>query len=942
MIKKYSILLILFCLNSAYPAYQAHLRTIDEIKRLALQGKIGEVSEANATLESSSSLVLDLYNTINHALHYGQDTFSEHAKDEWRKIINRLLVKARFYQANPTKFTDFEPIDKAILNSLFACTGAIEPSGVDNRVFTKINEIKHLITTTPLAARNALIDIILSIYKDQPTQLEKSFGYHYTAASPRDKDSGAYKWDDATFKNWVWVKFSPPIVGTVKRPYTQLQSMQFFQDLLINEKLHPGYYVLYHAAGNESIGVQLFNCALAKLLQAKGASFSPRIYIKRDIGEQVVANGPFVIRNVDDVVNYMNRTSKFDTVEPVAKHLVSSSFSLFNHDVAYPSNVNALKFYTENTQYNVTGILKSVSETLTAFTTDAAVLASVPAAAPAGAPVSSYAAIICDKFERRQINGHGLQQPAYPKFSTLIQFFIKKNIVDSVVYFGGLSGARLSNKSGNNKIAEVLEAFLGPDVLTYYRDLHYAQATIRDCEYSKNMQGKIAVTSEAFFKGVGDNSIQLVIHNQAPQEFVVNDDLKFCFEQRLAEDFPKMLDSPTPSMQALFAHQFQGMVKPGGKQVQGFRVGSAVGTAAEGGILTDAYEYPTLMVDAAAIAPMQSPSEILATTPSITSTQLKDKLIAMLKPQQISEVAKQNIFVKEFLEVLIRQQKTPVAKNFMIGLMQEIFDDPESRLTSPEAKSLNVVELITALAAPTDDSLAEWGTELLKQVVDVLANKNTHMQVLRRVANDFERGQEFSMLRCIAFSFLLSKDPAYRQYVLNAFVPLLTGDPFYAHKVWCLASLSHYMNIFIQLQKGYISAIQNELRSVPPGTPAQQQQAQQKFKELHEKKQRLKAPKPSDNKEMLIEQIGGLEREVADITCKNVFKHLQLTKNLEMLNAQLLACEACYREFTTRESAYKASPEYASATAALKHKNKLKDYVSIGNFMNFINANITR
>jgi len=213
---------------------------------------------------------------------------------------------------------------------------------------------------------------------------------------------------------------------------------------------------------------------------------------------------------------------------------------------------------------------------------------------------------------------------------------------------------------------------------------------------------------------------------------------------------------------------------------------------------------------------------------------------------------------------------------------------------------------------------------------------------LRRVANDFERGQEFSMLRCVAFSFLLSKDPAYRQYVLNAFVPLLIGDPFYAHKVWCLASLSHYMNIFIQVQKGYISAIQNEHRSLPPVTPAQQQQAQQKFKELHEKKQRLKAPKPSDNKEMLLEQIGGLEREVADITCKNVFKHLQLTKNLEMLNAQLLACETCYREFSTREYAYKASPEYASATAALKQKNKLKDYVGIGNFMNFINANITR
>ncbi len=818
---------------------------------------VEELQAGDITLESVAFILLDLYNVINHAFHYGHTNFDEDDIRKWRLGIKKLTHRAELYQNKKAAhgLTAMPAADLQIIDAVFAFTPAL----AKGRNFTQISILKNLyIGKTCAQTRLEFINIILRLFKDQVTQIEKSLEYHYDPMGglAREKNAdGTYKWTSNSFKAWLNQKFS---TGT----YNPDESLQLFQDFLINEKLHPGYCVFYHAAGLESAGFQFFNNSFARLLNAKGGSFNPRSHVVRDIGVQIAGASPGTlgIRNVSDVISHMDGTGQGDTGEPVAKHLISSSYSFFIN-----SHLTAQRFYKDNAQYNSVGILRAIGETVAAFTTDQSLLDETSFRQNIDDQRGKYGDLLKDKFRDRDIDGHwGTQQKGYPSFSSLIQFFIKRNCVDDVVYFGGSSGARNRNSTGNSKIGEVIDAFLGiVPGKTYLQSIVSLSASVKDGEDLLAPQGKIAVTCEAFLNGINQGDIHLVFHGQRNAEFVAIDDLKSCVEAQVREDFLRVLDAPTDFTRETFAFKYKNTFL--------------------GQDLTQSYNQK--IPQKTDVVALKSAKKIISEKPGITLAQLTTDLCNMLKLQPLNTSVKEKLFTEEFLTAVILQSKNKAQKissDLVKNALKEILEDPKRDLDK-NINRLGILELTSSLAnaAAEDEGTFQ---PLLIEVVDVLSNSNGAIPVIPRVANDNEKKQEFGMLKVIAHAFLTAKEGAegdrFRQYVITSFTQK-PADPFAKHKTMCLSAIDLFVGQFISEMTSFQKILSDELMKIGQTTLAKLATVQRIQTELNEKKGRLNAPNPGDDLLNLRAQIIKLNIELNSKNLENELKRTDLEKELK-------------------------------------------------------------
>lgn len=861
------------------------------------------------TLEEVSSLLLNIFNVINHAFHYGHLNFTAEDRKKWDISIKKLITRGNFFcdqLDNGNQMAQLTAQERAIINTFFRTTAG------QKRQFTYIENLANLKRQPVQQMRLAFINIILQLYKDQVTQIEKSLEYHCNAvAIPRNAD-GTYRWNDGPFKRWLNEQFTAAPLAGRPRNYTEDQSVNFFQDLLINEKLHPGYYVFYHGAPYQSIGFQFFNSILVKLLNPTGQAFNPRIHIKRDIGKDTnglyrdVAHENCTIESVTDVVNYMDATRNDDTREPVAKHLVSSSYSLFN--LASPS---ALEYYTRNQVMNAQGIMNAFGTTFVALTTDATLLREYPTSSFGQLYRTVYPKLLTDKFTARNIDGHwGKQQPYYAPFSTMVQFFIKKERVDTTVYFGGVSGMRHRNASGNSQIREVLNAFLGPQLLGYYQRL-YGNNSVRGIENGTSLQGKIAVTSEAFLNGIAANEIQLVFHGQSNKEAVILDDLKFCIQEQLREDFLKILDAPTAFTMATPAYQFK------------TRLGDLFNA-----------NYTPKVHNMQDIPPLKTAADIIRENPNITMAQLVEELIAMIKDQPLSVAVKEKLFIEEFFTTGILQLKPrKMTPKLIEDRLKEIFDDPLGKLTTKKLDRLRILEFVISFAEANADE-KETFVELLKQVVDVLSNNNTDIPVISRVATDAEKKQEFSMLKAIAHGMLLSNDDTFIHYVINAFNVGPT-DKFYKHKMWCLSALDIFMEQYINELNEVCAKLDDDLRALPAPNQHEYVRVQALETEIAEKEHRIKTPQAGDDRTQLQTQVTRLQKELHHPDLQQELTRVRLEKQMRQCDTLLNSWRQIRLEMPGNLN---TKPENREAKKkVLEQKMKLRDPGAFRNYAHFVN-----
>ncbi len=300
------------------------LKIADEIKHLFKQKLIDESGNVTASKKGLSLIVLELYNAVNKQYHCGHTIFKD---KDYRLACKRLESALKAY-----------------------------------KVIEYLKNLPKAQNYDTIKIRTELINWILRHYQENITQIEKSLEYHYKKAARPD---GSYNWNDGIFKNWLQQKFcgadSKDTVNT--RITTADEALSFFQDLLVNEKLHLDYYVFYHAAQPISVGLYYFNNVIARLINASGATAHAKVYNYNDeitTWLKSKSNTPLVkdhtdnqgtIKNVNAIIQYMNSTGSNDYAGDVAKHLASTSYSLFaldpNGKIDVSGVPSALLFFKE-------------------------------------------------------------------------------------------------------------------------------------------------------------------------------------------------------------------------------------------------------------------------------------------------------------------------------------------------------------------------------------------------------------------------------------------------------------------------------------------------------------------------------------------------------------------------------------------------------------------
>ena len=394
-----------------------HLRVLNELK---LQQKR---SASPVTIESVSAVLLDLYAVLNKKYRY---RFISNPRKSDRVIFAALgrLLRLKNIKDKTGLPAGTSPADAAVID----------------RVLDNLARFQAFGTQDYARSRRELIDFICGTYR-QDTQLEKSLSYH----KPRflRQANGTYNWDDPTFKAELNDFFRVNGFGAVATPAsTHEESMCFFQDLLINEKLRPNHHVLYHSATHTLVGFHMFQNSLATLIQPEGFSFFSRFYTTKTIGGVLRA-----IQNVNDVTALI-RTGRQDTEPEITPHITSSSYSLFGNG----GQNSAISFYKGNQQ--VSSLVAAFDQAVRSFVDDG------PGALPevreflADVRAGRYSRILEKKFRDVPIAGHPQTQAGYKPFPTLMQFFVRKDQIDNLVYFGSTAGAQghLMKKMDNNLV----------------------------------------------------------------------------------------------------------------------------------------------------------------------------------------------------------------------------------------------------------------------------------------------------------------------------------------------------------------------------------------------------------------------------------------------------------------------------------------------------------
>ena len=222
------------------------------------------------------------------------------------------------------------------------------------------------------------------------------------------------------FKREIYRGGGSPPIPTVE---TFEEDLAFFQDMLINERLHPEYYAFYHSVPPVTAGLLFLNSAIARLIHASGAVDHARVqpyddaitkwlqacYVSHKTEAEKYTDATGAVKNVNAIVQFLNNNGPQDNDqdEPVTKHLSSTSYSLFT-----PQLLSAIGFFKYCVGKNkLDAVFKNTWDQLTGSVLDA----------------DKYSKMIDAKFTEKDIGGQKVINNLHTRyFQQWCSFLLKK------------------------------------------------------------------------------------------------------------------------------------------------------------------------------------------------------------------------------------------------------------------------------------------------------------------------------------------------------------------------------------------------------------------------------------------------------------------------------------------------------------------------------------
>ncbi len=290
----------------------------------------------------------------------------------------------------------------------------------------------------------------------------------------------------------------------------------------------------------------------------------------------------------------------------------------------------------------------------------------------------------------------------------------------------------LAIKSGNNKIKEVIEAFLGDNTLQYYQDsgcvsLYTNTNTVADKENKNSLQGKIALTSQAFFDGVAAGKIHIRFNCQKNQQWTIERFVEEDLAQALRDPKDKLADSGMPIQRLK-------------KAMQGNALGDAQYLSDQDKFIAQvsrAIDDNLQMTKSTKVEPYayQSAKDIIEKQKPQNEQVFLKLLAESLKLAPISLASKQERFINEALLGLFMIKKVnPIAKSDILDNLKLLFSNLDylSYEKVEALRSLDLLNLIYQHNTPNASYFSE-------AMANVLANHNPKIPISTRQATPDEQ-----------------------------------------------------------------------------------------------------------------------------------------------------------------------------------------------------------
>ncbi|MBX9976940.1 MAG: hypothetical protein K2X98_01655 [Alphaproteobacteria bacterium] len=542
---------------------------VDEIRKSLREGALDEKPITNEyTYKTVCDRLLNLYRAAHSACVASPNSLTKKNSDIDRAI--KQVVKLKDMSAQNT-WTGYE---YAIVQNF-------------QRNIQAIKNLPSLLSTQPPEVfRKTIVDLILAITQDVPTQLEKSLRIHFGHDHPDFAQDYPIQWTDQMWADKTFIQFLTNqlyyetnadangnghyLRQRERLPLTDAEYAKLFQNLLIHEKLNPDCFVFYQSATNKLLGVYLFQDLMARFLKQTGNPFDVKSYGHPDIPyDENKKSLNAIPKTVRDVLSSMSGSSDGDTKEPYSKHLMSSSYSIFGG-----SEENSFRgYFQSNQQTNDMGAVFSymydtIAPGLDITTTDGS--------------KNKYNAMIIDMFQ----NNYNWQTMSTPlkdgdvvgnlAFPTIVQFFIHKDIANDVVYWGGWLG-RAINHRGTSNIKDMLDTFIYTNdnkLLDYYDNSTFQNKTkssdgikvpsskatsplsklavmdnggdfdpsnFMSKQTQFSLQGKIGSSTEAYFNGTLSGQIKTYFHCLRPEQYRVLNQMRGNLIKLIQEDMGRAL-----------------------------------------------------------------------------------------------------------------------------------------------------------------------------------------------------------------------------------------------------------------------------------------------------------------------------------------------------------------------------------------------------------------
>ncbi|MBX9977282.1 MAG: hypothetical protein K2X98_03435 [Alphaproteobacteria bacterium] len=783
------VFIIVSLLGSSYGAQEIRNKALiaDEIKKLVKTSVLNEAETTTYTYKAVCERLLALYQAVHEACIVDRHHFYPEKKAQIDIAIKRLRNLSKLKKS------------KMLSDDAYSILLNFEKSIQITKNLTLKNQ-------TPEQLRKTIVDWILALTQDVPTQLEKSLRIHHGKDNALFALAYPMQWTSKMWGDQKFIQFlksqityissnnihyndaysgTPPQPNNTPNNPSPLSDEAYifmFQNLLVNEKLNPDCFVFYQSATPKLLGVYLFQDLMARFLHQNGNPFDIKSFAHDDVDtDEFRAIIPDKIpKTVRDLL--VGKVS-----DPSSKQVMSSSYSIFGG-----GNPSFKSFFKVNGQASSTigDVFKSIYDDANPhLDISGSTVITTPNPAWMGGSTNrtpnKYEEMIINKFTDRPIQNHlGYQQKGYINFPNIVQFFIPKDKVDDIVYWGGTMNSPIrSSLSGKyqNGIKVVLDAFIAQDdqtLLTYYNTVpttqHAGWAGMGQSTLSKlaekddysSLQGKIGASTRAYFDEAKNGRIKTYFSCIRPDQYVVIDDIRTHLILFMQEDILKALTEGNPSQKVRESNLYKTLgIASGDKNLTG-SAQTLTGTIV-------ANQSRRLNEQKAPITTL----DILEKDGSIALTTLKKRLITNLESVAWDKESKIKYFIQEYLMWLYIKEykgKIPPLQKFLDDI-KEISDNTK---TPDDLNQLRYLELFTALALRVGDH-----DFIAETLTSQLSNQNPDLPIDSRGANKTERKIMVLLLKEIAYELLMQKD--YKR-ILGKFTPLPTDAPhIQKHKKMC-------------------------------------------------------------------------------------------------------------------------------------------------------------